>query len=131
MQATDPCKHNMTCRPPILANTPSAKSDCGHPLQDLIHTSLWLSRIRASLARHLWHYFHFWPLVQPLGRGPTVESLWSSCTPPSLGRGRVAPPPPSLQIRHASHRSCKHNTSCKLPVPANITLHASRWSLQT
>jgi len=32
-----------------------------------------LSRIWASPARHLWHYsFHFWPLVQTLGRGPTV-----------------------------------------------------------
>jgi len=25
--------------------------------------------------RHLWHYFHFWPLVQTLGHGPTVGSV--------------------------------------------------------
>jgi len=34
------------------------------------------SRIWVSLARRLWHYFfHFWPLVQTLGRGPTVVSV--------------------------------------------------------
>jgi len=53
-----------------------------------------LSRIWASPARHLWHYFfHFWPLVLTLGRGPTVGSLWSFSTPPSLERGQTAPPP--------------------------------------
>jgi len=36
------------------------------------------------------------PLVQILGRGATVGSLWSSFTPLSLGRGRVAPPPVSI-----------------------------------
>jgi len=67
--------------------TPSAGSDSPPP---------WLSCIRASPAGHLWHhFFHFWPLVQTLGRGPTVGSPWSSFTPPSLGRGRVAPPPPT------------------------------------
>jgi len=65
--------------------TPSAGSDLPLP---------GLSRIRASPARHLWHYFfHFWPLVQTLGRGPSVGSPWSSSTPLSLGRSRVAPPP--------------------------------------
>jgi len=54
-----------------------------------------LCRIRASPARHLWHYFFlFWPLVHTLVRGLTVGSPWSSSTPPSLGRGRVTPPPP-------------------------------------
>jgi len=51
-----------------------------------------LSRIRASPARHLWHFFYFKPLVQTLGRSPILGSQWSSSTPPSLGRGRVAPP---------------------------------------
>jgi len=51
-----------------------------------------LFRIWASPARHLWHhYFHFWPPLQTLGRGPTVGSPWSSSTPLSLGRDRVAP----------------------------------------
>jgi len=50
--------------------------------------------IWASPARHLWHYFFYlWPLVQPLGRGLIIGSSWSSSTPTSLGRGRVAPPP--------------------------------------
>jgi len=31
-----------------------------------------------------------------LGRGPTVGSPWSFSTPPSLGRCRVAPPPPGI-----------------------------------
>jgi len=54
-----------------------------------------LSRIWASPARHCWYYFfHFWPLVQTLERGPTVGSSWGSSAPPSLGRGRVASPPP-------------------------------------
>jgi len=34
------------------------------------------------------YFFHFWLLVQTLGRDPTVGSPWSSSTPPSLGRGR-------------------------------------------
>jgi len=52
-------------------------------------------RIWASPARHLWHYTSsIWPLVQTLGRGPTVGSSWSSSTLPSLGRVRVSPPPP-------------------------------------
>jgi len=30
---------------------------------------------QSSQARHLWHYFfHFWPLIQILGCGPTVRS---------------------------------------------------------
>jgi len=53
-----------------------------------------LSCIWASPACHLWHYFfHFWPLVQTLGHGPSFGSPWSSSKPPSLGRGWVAPPP--------------------------------------
>jgi len=65
--------------------TPSAGSNSPPP---------WLSGIRTSPARHLrHHFFHFWPLVQTLGRFPTVGSPWSSSTPPSLRRGRVAPPP--------------------------------------
>jgi len=62
--------------------------------------SLILDRTWASPARHLCHYFfHFWPLVQTLERGLTVASPWSSSTPPSLGRGRVVPPPtPRVKI---------------------------------
>jgi len=67
----------------------------------------WLSHIRTSPARHLRHYFfHFWPLFQTLGRGPTVGSPWSSSTPPSLGRGRAAPPPPTV-YNHYMIRSWK------------------------
>jgi len=72
-------------------------SACGHPLQDLASNSppFGLSRNWASPARYLWHYFfHFWSLVQTLGRRSTVGSPWSSSTPSSLGRGRVVPPPP-------------------------------------
>jgi len=66
--------------------TPSAGSDLPPP---------WLSRFQTSPARHLRHrFFHLWPLVYTLGRGPTVRSPWNSSTTPSLGRGRVAPPPP-------------------------------------
>jgi len=69
--------------------TPSAGSDSPPP---------WLSRIRASPACHFRHYFfYFWPLVQTFGRGP-VWSPWSSSTPPSLGRDRVAPPPPGWEF---------------------------------
>jgi len=57
-------------------------------------SSFWLPRTRAYPARHFRHYFfHFWPLVQTLGRGLTVGSPWSSSTPLSLGKGRVAPSP--------------------------------------
>jgi len=71
-------------------------SACEHPLHPAGSDSPppWLSRIRASSAHHLrHHFFNFWPLVQTLRSGPTVGSLWSSSTPPSLGRGWVAPPP--------------------------------------
>jgi len=64
--------------------TPSAGSNSPPP---------GLPCIWAFPARHVWHYFHFWPLVQTLGRGPTVGSPLSSSTLLSLGRGRVAPPP--------------------------------------
>ena len=37
---------------------------------------------------------HFRSMVQTLGCGPTVGSPRSSSAPPSLGRGRVVPPPP-------------------------------------
>jgi len=44
-----------------------------------------LSRIWASPARYLRHYFfHFWYLVQTLEYGPTVRCPWSSSEPPSL-----------------------------------------------
>jgi len=55
--------------------------------------SFGLSRIWTSPTRHHWHYFHFWPLVQALGCGPTVESPRSSYAPPYLRRSRVTPPP--------------------------------------
>jgi len=70
--------------------TPSAGSGSPPP---------WLSCIRASPERHLrHHFFHFWPLVQTLGRSPTVGSPWSSSMPSSLERGRVAPPPPHFTL---------------------------------
>jgi len=68
--------------------TPSAGSDSPPP---------WLSRIQVFPACHLrHHFFHFWPLIQTLGRRLTIG--WSSSTPPSLGRGRAAPPPPYLTV---------------------------------
>jgi len=46
-----------------------------------------LSRIWASPARHLWHYFlHLWPLVLTNGRGPTVGSPRNSFVSPSTER---------------------------------------------
>jgi len=57
------------------------------------------SRIWASPAHHLWHYFfHFRPLVQILGCGPTIGFPWSSSAPPSFGRDRVAPQPTCQSI---------------------------------
>jgi len=52
-----------------------------------------LSLFWSSPARHFGTiFFHFWPLVQiPLGRGPTVGSLWSSSTPHTSEGDRVAP----------------------------------------
>jgi len=83
------CRRRRSLRTPStgsdsLLRTPSAGSDPPPP---------WLSRIRASPARHLRHHLYFLSLVQTLGRGLTVGSPWSSSTPLSLGRGRVAPPP--------------------------------------
>jgi len=65
-----------------------------------------LSRIWASPTRHLWHYFHFCPLVQTMERDPTVGPPWSSSTPPSLGRGRVAPPPHLWWILILKNAAC-------------------------
>ena len=42
-------------------------------------------------------------MVQTLGCGPTVGSLWSSSAPPSLGRGRVVPPPPRSKTELSPH----------------------------
>jgi len=43
-----------------------------------------------------------------MGRVPTVGSPWSSSTPPSLGRSRVALPPPAVQYHH---QRCTTTTS--------------------
>ena len=42
-------------------------------------------------------------MVQTLGCGPTVGSPRSSSAPPSLGRGRVVPPPPPLNLKLLPH----------------------------
>ena len=71
----------------------SACSACGHPLQYLNHLllncpasePLRKSIFGSSLSRSM---------VQTLRCGPTVGSPRSSSAPPSLGRGRVVPPPP-------------------------------------
>jgi len=98
---------------------------------------LWLSRIWASPARHLWHYlFHFWPLVQTLECGPTVGTPWSSSTPPSLGRGRVAPPPPGfvqniapLSLSRDRRINMKQNKKQVLSPRHNITqLHRGMFT---
>jgi len=69
---------------------------CGHPLQDLTHLLLDCPASEPLRRAIFGTFFHFWPLVQTLGRGPTVGLLERSSTPPSLGRGRIAPPPPPL-----------------------------------
>jgi len=65
-----------------------------HPLQDLTHLLLdcpasepLLCAIFGTTSSIFDHWF------QTSGRGPTDGSPWSSSTPLSLGRGRVAPPP--------------------------------------
>ena len=65
----------------------SVCSACGHPLQDLNHLLLGCP---ASEPLSLYSR----SMVQTLGCGPTVGSPRSSSAPPSLGRGRVVPPPP-------------------------------------
>jgi len=89
---------------PSLALLPvQDKTACGHLLQDLTHLLLDCSAIElASPARYLWQYFfHFSTLVQTLRSGLTVRFPWSSSTPSSVGRGRVAPllpPPPGNKL---------------------------------
>jgi len=53
-----------------------------------------------------------------LGRGPTVESPWSSSMPPSLRRGQVAPPPPKLDEKYV-------RLSYSLPLPLGIWIAPS------
>jgi len=84
----------------------SSYSACEHPMQDL--TSWIVPHLCLSNAPSLALYFHFWPLVQTLRHGPTVWSPWSSSTPPSLGRGRAAVPPPlTLCINVFCYKHCE------------------------
>jgi len=77
----------------------SSCSACEHQLQDLTHLLL-----HCPASEPLWRaifvttssIFDFWS--RPWS-GPTAGSPWNSSTPPSLGRGRVAPPPPP----HSNH----------------------------
>ena len=66
-------------------------SACGHPLQDLNHLLL---DCPASEPLRKSIFGSSRSMVQTLGCGPTVGSPRSSSAPPSLGRGRVVPPPP-------------------------------------
>ena len=75
----------------------SACSACGHPLRDLNHLLLDCSAsepFRKSIFGSSLSILDLWSMVQNLGCGPIVGSPRSSSAPPSLGRGRVVPPPP-------------------------------------
>jgi len=71
----------------------SSCSACGHPLQDLTHLLLDCpapEALRRAIFGTTSSIFYLW--FRPWG----VGSLRSSSTPPSLGRGRVEPPPHHL-----------------------------------
>jgi len=66
-------------------------SACGHPLQDMTYLLFESLTVPHSslFGTPSWHYFHFWPLAQTLGRDPTVGFPWSSSIPhPSEGVGK-------------------------------------------
>ena len=69
----------------------SVSTACGHPLQDLNHLLL---DCPASEPLRKSIFGSSLSMVQTLGCGPTVGFPRSSSAPPSLGRGRVVPPPP-------------------------------------
>jgi len=66
----------------------------------------------SSLLQHLRKQLCCLGTMSHLGRGLTVGSPWSSSTPPSLGWGRVAPPPQSLG---SSQRARKGSVSPRKP----------------
>jgi len=70
----------------------NSSSTCRHPLQDLTHLLDCPASepLRRAIFGTTSSIFDLWS--QTLGRGSTVGSSWSSSTPPSLRRGRVAPP---------------------------------------
>ena len=70
-------------------------SACGHPLQDLNHLLL---DCPASETLRKSIFGSSLSMVQTLGCGPTVGSPRSSSVPPSLGRGRLVPPPPRQML---------------------------------
>ena len=87
-------------------------SACGHPLQDLNHLLLDCRASEPLRKIYLWLLsLYSRSMVQTLGCGPTVGSPRSSSAPPSLGRGRVVPPPQSSTdanlFRNASHHHGK------------------------
>jgi len=70
----------------------SSCSACGHPLQHLTHLLLDCP-VSEPLRRAIFgttSIFDLWSRC-------TVESLWSTSMPPSLGRSWVAPPPPEVR----------------------------------
>ena len=73
-------------------------SACGHPLQDLNHLLLDCPASGPLRGSIFGSSLYSRSLVQTLGCGPTVGSPRSSSAPPSLGRGRVVPPPPPQYI---------------------------------
>ena len=73
-------------------------SACGHPLQDLNHLLLDCPASEPLRKSIFGSSLYSRSMVQTLGYGPTVGSPRSSSAPPSLGRGRVEPPPPPDQI---------------------------------
>ena len=73
----------------------SACSACGHPLQDLKHLLLDCPAsepLPKSISGSSLSILDLWS--RAWGCGPTVGSPRSFSAPPTLGRGRVLPPPP-------------------------------------
>jgi len=78
---------------------------CGHPLQDMTHLLLDFLHLSLSSAPSLALLLPSLTSGLDLGVWPDcwLGSSWSSSTPPSLGRGRVASPPPPLILIRVIH----------------------------
>jgi len=76
----------------------SSCSACGHPLQDQTHLfldCLASEPLQRAIFDTTYSIFDLW---SNLGAWPDCGSPWSFSTPPSLGRGQVASPPPPPHI---------------------------------
>jgi len=68
-------------------------SDMDAATQQLLNRGVRLTELLKQVQYGKHEFELFQGLVQTFGHGTTVGSLWSSSTPPSLGRGGVASPP--------------------------------------